>query len=768
MKVKLTGVFRKFLISYVLILIIPNIAGWVAYRISIAETTSMSVENSIIQLQKSKELLENRMEEVEGFTRQLAINQDINALMRLPYETRSSRVDGISKLEKDIATYSQTNKFLGDFYLYFNNYDLILSPGSVYIRPEHFYTNYHYKGLTYADWKQKLLNTVHRSEVLPLQLYTKKGISTSVISFVQSLPLDHIESPFPATVVVLIDQSQVSSLFTPIQDQYGGWVQIQNAEGQVISALGVDKQTGSMSATATALPEPVTGPVSRFEGDTLLITIQSEKNGWIYTAGIPRAVLMENANKIKEATWKLNGAALLVGLLAGLLLAYRNSAPIHQLMNRFKDISGKEGQAPRNEYDFLHGNITEIITSNKKLESEVREQFPVLRNAFLKRLVDGEFQHLEDAIAAAGQADLTLYGHSGYAALLHINGYVSMNSIDVLNELSTARLILKQQLEASGRPLLLADAGANQVILISLYPSSAEAEGRGQAELGQLMEQVSEVLFQEYKIRMTCAIGEPFTGLLEARRSYEQAKETLAYAEFAATSGLVWHHQLQVESTTYYYPFDVELRLLTKLKNGDGEEAQKMLDDIMEQNICIRELSNEMKKQLIGEIQGTLLKLLDQKAFQESPQFEGIKARIMQIPAAETLEQARSGISEAMLQLCEVIHSNKNEVNHKTVAKINHFLSESYNQTELSLYQVAEHVGYPEKYISTLYKELTGTNMWDYLEQLRMNRASELLKSTSLTIEEVALAVGYNSGHSFRRAFKRVKSVTPSVFRDMP
>lgn len=63
---KYSKVFRRFLISYMVILVIPGIGGYMSYRTSISVTESISIENSVIQLQKSQELLERRMAEVEG------------------------------------------------------------------------------------------------------------------------------------------------------------------------------------------------------------------------------------------------------------------------------------------------------------------------------------------------------------------------------------------------------------------------------------------------------------------------------------------------------------------------------------------------------------------------------------------------------------------------------------------------------------------------------------------------------------------------------
>jgi two-component system response regulator YesN len=51
------------------------------------------------------------------------------------------------------------------------------------------------------------------------------------------------------------------------------------------------------------------------------------------------------------------------------------------------------------------------------------------------------------------------------------------------------------------------------------------------------------------------------------------------------------------------------------------------------------------------------------------------------------------------------------------------------------------------------------------LEKVRMDHAAILLKGNRYNVDEIASQVGYNSSHSFRRAFKRVMGIPPSSFR---
>lgn len=758
---KYSKIFRKFLISYLIILIIPSIAGYVSYRTSISVTQSISIENSVTQLQRSQEILERRMVEVEGFTRQLALNPDLNKLMNEKKNGNEVNVYGIWSMLKQVTPFSQTNDFLQNYFIYLNNYDVIFTQGSAYFRPEHYYQNFRYTDLTLEEWKAEVLDKTHRSEIMPLSSFMSNSKQTSVITYMQSLPLDSFSGSSPATVAVIIDAENISNLLAGLEDRYGGWAHISDAQGNTVGLRGISEADAKRLSSDAKLAQDKT---SQFYNDDLVITIHSEKNGWTYRAGVPRQVLMENANQIKHITWLVTGAALLLGLLAGLLLSYRNSAPIHRLLGVMKEHFGKDGIADKNEYDFLQGNISNMITSNRQLENELKRQLPLVRDGFLKRLIAGEFQTSEEISAAAAQAGVSLASTEGYVGILQINGYSGMDSVEILNELYAARLILKQALSELVHELPMTDLGSDRIVMI-WTAMEEDSDGGLKQRMSHTLEKLAHIAYAEYKISITAAFGEAFQAVIDASHSYEQAKQTLEYAEFASKQSILWFSDSSLETATYYYPLDIEQRLISTIRAGDPDEAGRMVLSVMEKNTENHQLSPEMKQQLVGELKGTLLKLLDQKAFMESELQHTLKNQIIGIQPSNAIGVIQDDIIEIVNALCGVINSKKNHAHIQTVEEIKRFIAEAYSDSELTLYRIAEKVERPEKYISQLFKEVTDINVSDYLEMIRIEQASFLLRTDACTVDEIAARVGYNSSHSFRRAFKRVMGIAPSSYR---
>lgn len=84
---------------------------------------------------------------------------------------------------------------------------------------------------------------------------------------------------------------------------------------------------------------------------------------------------------------------------------------------------------------------------------------------------------------------------------------------------------------------------------------------------------------------------------------------------------------------------------------------------------------------------------------------------------------------------------------------------------DLSLNSVAEKIFISPQYLSKVFKDETGMNFVDYVTQTRMEKAKELLTSTTENIETIAEKVGYNTPHYFIKKFKERYGVTPRNYR---
>ena len=85
---------------------------------------------------------------------------------------------------------------------------------------------------------------------------------------------------------------------------------------------------------------------------------------------------------------------------------------------------------------------------------------------------------------------------------------------------------------------------------------------------------------------------------------------------------------------------------------------------------------------------------------------------------------------------------------------------------KIRMEEVAKAVNLSTHYFSRLFKKETDTTFLDYLTNLRIEKARQLLRDQSMTIAEVARAVGYIEACYFSRVFKKHEKLSPSEYRD--
>ena len=70
-----------------------------------------------------------------------------------------------------------------------------------------------------------------------------------------------------------------------------------------------------------------------------------------------------------------------------------------------------------------------------------------------------------------------------------------------------------------------------------------------------------------------------------------------------------------------------------------------------------------------------------------------------------------------------------------------------------------------ESYFSRLFSKEMGENFGNYVSRLKIDLSKELLRSSKLSVAQIAKKVGYNDTSHFIRLFKRFEGVTPTVYR---
>lgn len=126
--------------------------------------------------------------------------------------------------------------------------------------------------------------------------------------------------------------------------------------------------------------------------------------------------------------------------------------------------------------------------------------------------------------------------------------------------------------------------------------------------------------------------------------------------------------------------------------------------------------------------------------------------------------------AEALIDYCVATHRSRLEMLSRPpysdpVQRTLAAIDRHYGDCRFGLRRVSEAVGVSRYHLSRRLKLETGTGFVDHLRRRRVAAAQELLRSATLSVKEIAAAVGYGSTRQFERDVKRLLHVHPSALQ---
>ncbi len=212
------------------------------------------------------------------------------------------------------------------------------------------------------------------------------------------------------------------------------------------------------------------------------------------------------------------------------------------------------------------------------------------------------------------------------------------------------------------------------------------------------------------------------------------------------------------------YPYEKEKQLISKVKIGDLQEAKGILNDLLgyvffsEGNSLdilkarAVELCSLLSRAAIegGGATDTILKINNQflKSLQQITDFEELCVKLQQ--SVEVFIES-------------TFNYNPTKSN-DTIKKAISYISKNYSKP-LFLEDVAQYVHLNPAYLSSIFKQYSGSAFRDYLNMVRIEESKRLLANTDYSIIDIAIAVGFEDQSYFSKVFKKYTGLTPKQYR---
>ena len=242
--------------------------------------------------------------------------------------------------------------------------------------------------------------------------------------------------------------------------------------------------------------------------------------------------------------------------------------------------------------------------------------------------------------------------------------------------------------------------------------------------------------------------------------SYSEALNALV-----ATTGSVAHVDDLPIRCEYAgdYPIKLEKKLFAEIEDGEMNNAVASARSFF-----------EWMEESHSNIMDIRLKILEFALWAEHIAYEKggmtyqLNSRadyLPQIMEMSDLTQLRKWFVDKVMQACQNILSKRTEKSNSIIGLAKDYIRNNYNK-DISLDDVSRAVNISPYYFSKIFKENTGQNFIEYLTNIRIDKAKELLGTTEYSMKEICSMVGYSDPNYFSRSFKKNVGVTPTEYKE--
>lgn len=727
----------QFWISYAIVLILPLVILSWGFKSAFYVMEEDINESNITMLSHSKSLIDIQLKAMESKALQISNNSKMcNLAERKVFDANFFQDASVVISEyNNLMRYQEVN-LVNSSYVYMKNSDYVIYENTLYkLNNFEKYIRSDYN-ISLEEWKTLCLNggnnipyyvniNGHLQYIKP---FTTEFGGDVVGAIVLDIDQDELKK-----VLNINDKSDESSIFIYNTDKKLVW-----SAGNVGYQNKLDEIDWS--------PEGLIHDKGLF-----VIHSNSSVTDWDYVVVVSERLAMDKLNRLKVTAAILIILALGLGIGLSLYMSIRKGKPINEMFNIYIE----DSDMPRS-FKNLGGMVSKIVRNNQVLLEEIELEKPMLKNAFLNKLVKGDFVNEKELNLLAEKVGIEIKCNRFRVVSFRLFLNNDLYDVDsqTLSEVQVLfHLIQNYILQRSKEPVWFYEK--DYLTTLAIFHVNDE-----QDNIQVLVEQVHDLILQEYSVDSTWGISYTCNSILEMWRACEEAKVANAYCK---NERIVVYSSDLDEKDGYYYPELFEERIIKSIRATDISNIDSLISILHTENFKNRKISRRMMLKLNKRI---ILSFSSNFTLSSSTEEEMMKLNGL-IKNSEDFELDYFRQLKLICHyLCGEIQKKKTCSRNKLIQSIVDYINEQYMDSNLGLSLVAAKFNISEGYVSTIFKGDMGVNFADYVESIRIDCACKLLENSDDTISTIAEKIGYNSVQSFRRAFKKVKGISPKELRN--
>lgn len=203
------------------------------------------------------------------------------------------------------------------------------------------------------------------------------------------------------------------------------------------------------------------------------------------------------------------------------------------------------------------------------------------------------------------------------------------------------------------------------------------------------------------------------------------------------------------------------------IQMGQEEKAEECLDDILHyyesMDVKLGDFVSISLVELVFDISSTLVKAGGQgQVWEDEDVVEYLKEHF----AYGSLRDAKEVLQAYILRCCRQFASVNEKQGERIVFQVKELIEKHLGDEEFGLETVSSKLYFSHNYVRQIFKQIAGESFMEYLIRRRMETARELLKNSTLKIQDVAGKTGYSNQRYFASCFKKYYGCTPTEYRN--
>lgn len=303
----------------------------------------------------------------------------------------------------------------------------------------------------------------------------------------------------------------------------------------------------------------------------------------------------------------------------------------------------------------------------------------------------------------------------------------------------------------------------------------ADNEEQMSERVKELSKDLEEIMKNYSTIAYFGGIGQPVARLRELEESFREAERALAARFTMELNRIISVEDIRmaqnvdtlddIEITSFGEIEKTRTMLEKFLNNGAEDEIDEFVD------VYINELPEENLKSVLMRQYIIMDAYIVMMSFCEK--IEGIEGEMQaqseelknSMKTIQTLEEIKNYIRMLLKKIIGVRDTISGRRYSDIIEIAEDQIRKTYMSDEISLNTIAAEVGMSPSYFSSIFSKEMGKTFVEYLTEIRMDRAKELLMCSSMKTSEIGYEVGYKDPHYFSYIFKKTQNCTPKEFR---